>query len=137
MNSKNRSGFLLIEALFALFIAVLLLAPLFNSIGSLIQHVHSEKEHFERLLIAKNFLSNTLYLNAQKDEHETKKEQSVPDPKVALTYTEEKVSKKSSLARIQNLVQVRVNYRWELFFRGHTENLVLYQCTPPEKEEKK
>jgi hypothetical protein len=137
MTGKNHNGFLLMEAVFALFIASVLLATLFGSISSLVKHVHSERAHFERILIAKEFLLRTLCLNNEKDERETKKDLAVTSPFVALTYTEDAISQKSAFKTLKNLVLVRVNYRWELFFRGYSEYISLYSYVPESTQKEK
>lgn len=135
MNFKNhKEGFFLVEAVMALFIAGLILGALFSGIGGLLQNIGRGQAQFERLLIAKNFLVQTLIDNQFAPEPIVTTQKKIDDPQVTISFQEDALPKQSSLAKIPHLRKVQTSYAYSWGGTSFTDNLIYFKYELPEGE---
>lgn len=126
---KNHNGFTLLETVFALAIAAIVLTPLFILQGTLLQRVSDSAIHMQRLFFAKDFLYRT-HKETDPDEQEVDREKKIEDPAMIAQYTLKSIEKKSSLAGIPGLLTQQVKYSWQWQGRGYSDNLVTFIFKP-------
>lgn len=126
MNFKNHKGSLLLEAVFALCIASLLLIPLFNSLSIIITQISFNNQKITAFFHAKQFLQTILLqkkTDTQKLENET-----------SLTYSEQPTHEKS-IFKNNYLVKITVSYTWKSLFKDGSDIITTYIIKIPQEKE--
>lgn len=110
---KNHKAFTLIETMFALAIAALVLTPLFILQGTMLQQVSRASNKIERIIfIATQFMWEAK-LKMPPDAQTFTLEKKIDDPLTFLKYEVIPLPEKSSLAQINSLYRERVVISWE------------------------
>ncbi len=107
MSFKNKPGFSLIEAMFAITIIGLVLTPMFILENNVFNGIARMAETFHRLLFAQNFL----YSAQRQEPPESTKyslERKEDKPLSMARYTLAPIAKQSSLGSMKHLYQQRV-----------------------------
>lgn len=112
MNSKNNSGFTLIEVMLALGIAASLLTLIYIMQSGALVGANRFAYRFARIIQAKNFMLNTRRMREEKDAKQFHLEKKEDDPEAYLKY-EFLNSEKSSLKNMKNIYIEKVSVRHE------------------------
>jgi len=136
---KNRSGFTLIETLFALALFALSIVPLLMLQSRMMVTIASYSERMHRSIIMKNFVftARREFLKKE-DAKQFSLEKKIDTPATVLRYKVEAVADKSTLKRVAALYNERVTAEWQEGNRSQQETLTaIFFKPPPEKEKGK
>lgn len=134
MNFKKRSGFLLLEAVFATFIVGIIIGPLFISQNNILMYLSSGLARMQRLYIAKDFLMQTVLQQSQNKDSQTTTEKKVEDPSVNLIFKQEPIASSSALAGIKHLYKAEVTFGWEWANKGFSDRISTMLFRPPKED---
>lgn len=130
IHFKNHNGFTLLEAIFALAIAAIVLTPLFILQGNVLQRVSSSAARLQRMFFAQNYIYE-IRQDTAPNVHDSNHEKKIDDPGMLMQYSLKPVQKKSSLASVEGLLSERVSFSWEWQSKGYTDQLVTLLFKPP------
>ena len=127
MHFKNE-GFTLIEAMFAVLILGMVLAPLFVLENSVLQGVGTATEKFNQWLAAQNFLYEARR-SQPKEATEFSLEKKEKEPVIQLKYNLKPISDPSALKKKKNLYQETVTATGPLK-KGPSQDLTCFRFKP-------
>jgi hypothetical protein len=134
---KNRKGSLLLEAVFALCIAGLLLVPLFNGLSTLVQQIGFSNQRIAAFFDAKHFLQTTLLQKKISPDEKTNTKiteiQKLENGTI-LTYSEQPANQKS-IFHNPYLVKTTVSYTWQSAFKDGFDMITTYIVKIPREKE--
>ncbi len=134
MDSKNKSGFTLVEVLLALTIIGLVLSPIFVIQSSVLRSTSKAAQIFTRLLIAKDFLIDQQFEHADSDQAVTT-ERKITVPPTKLVFSSKKVPDNSSLKKIKNIMVESVAFEWtDAQGRKQQQKLVTFSFKPEQEK---
>ncbi len=137
--SKNRSGFTLIETLFALALFALSVVPLIMLQSRMLLTIGTYSERVHRSIVMKNFVfqARREFLKKE-DAKQFSLEKKIENPDTVLRYKVNPVSDKSMLKRVGALYGEQVTAEWQEDGRKQQETLTaIFFKAPPEKEKGK
>src|SRR3990167_2362700 len=102
MHFKNKKGFSLIEAMIAITIIGMVLAPIFILEANVFNAVARVAEGFHRIVRSKHFMVGA-YKEQPAESKEFKLERKEENPTSIMRYTFSPVDKKSSLAKLNGM----------------------------------
>lgn len=134
IHSKNKSGFTLLETLFAMSIIAAIISPLFFMQAEVLRRVIRASYHIKRIFYMHDFLFNAQQ-QLQKETTQFTLEKQVGNPATVLRYVLKAVDKKSSLSAVQGIYVEQVTAVWTDFFNNqHQEDrLLTFRCIIPEQ----
>lgn len=134
IHSKNRSGFTLIEVMFAVAIVGIILIPLMATQSALFERIIRTSRTSVRTFMMGFFLqeSATKIVSNEKLPPEKK----IDDPITTLSITTKSLEKEKAFKRFHNIERVQVTGKWEDNNRKVQDNIVTF-LYKPEKSEKK
>ena len=133
MNSKNNSGFTLIEVLLALGIAASLLTSIYIMQSGALVGASRFAYRFARIIQAKDFMLNTRRMREEKDAKQFHLEKKIDDPETYLKY-EFLNSEKSSLKNMKNIYIEKVGIRHEGKQKTPNDMLLTFVYIPEASE---
>lgn len=137
MNFKNHKGSLLLEAVFALCIASLLLIPLFNSLSIIITQISFNNQKITAFFHAKQFLQTILLQKKISSDHniiQKKTDTQKLENETLLTYSEQPTHEKS-IFKNNYLIKITVSYTWKSLFKDGSDIITTYIVKIPQEKE--
>lgn len=135
--SKNRSGFTLIETLFALALFALSMVPIIMLQSRMLLTVATYSERVHRSIAMKNFVYQARREFLKKDDaQQFSLEKKIENPDTVLRYKVNPVSDKSVLKRVAALYSERVTAEWQENGRAQQETLTALFFKLPQAKEK-
>lgn len=137
MNFKNHKGSLLLEAVFALCIASLLLIPLFNSLSILITRIGFNNQKITAFFYAKQFLQTILLqkqISSEKNIIQKKIDTQKLENETILTYFEQPTHEKS-IFKNHYLLKITVAYTWKSLLKDGSDSITTYVIKIPQEKE--
>ncbi len=133
IHSKNHSAFTLIETMFAIAIAALVLTPLFILQGTMLQQVSRASNKIERIFLAQQFMYEAR--RAMPFDTQTfTLEKKIDTPTTFLKYEIRPLPPQSSLAQINGLYLEYVIISWKDGIQQKQNKLVNFIYKPERKK---
>ena len=133
-GQKSHNGFTLIEVLFSMMIAGLVLTPIFLMFGSIMNRVNKSSRAYDYIILCKNFLSEARQ-KQESDAQEFSLEKKENAFDATLTYSLDKgMDQKSTLKALQGLHREIVTIAWQENGQKKREQLVSFVYKKPEQK---
>lgn len=129
---NHKHGFTLIEVMFSMVIAALVLSPLFLTFTMVIQRVNSSSRAYDRIILCKNFLQEA-HQKQEPEAHDFSLEKKEIDFDATLTYSLDRgLDQKSTLKSLKGLHREMVTIFWTEDGQKKQERLVAFVYKKPE-----
>lgn len=137
MNFKSRSGFLLLEAVFATLILGMILGPLYMSQNAVVSRLSSAFGAGQRIFLAKQFLMENVLKRLQQADLPKQVDFQAQEPLTNLVFKQEPIPASSSLKSIKYLEKATVTFGWQWSGLGKSNTLTTFVFVRPELDDKK
>ncbi|HRN78425.1 MAG TPA: prepilin-type N-terminal cleavage/methylation domain-containing protein [Candidatus Dependentiae bacterium] len=132
IHSKHKSGFTLLETLFAMVIIAAVMSPLFFMQADVLRRVAGVSNHMQRIFFMRDFLFNARQ-QQPKNTTQFTLEKRVSNPETILRYELKPVDKKSALSSVQGMYTERVTAMWSYNNQRKDDVLCTLQCIASEQ----
>lgn len=132
IHSKHKSGFTLLETLFAMVIIAAVMSPLFFMQADVLRRVAGVSNHMQRMFFMRDFLFNARQ-QQPKNTTQFTLEKRVSNPETTLRYELKPVDQKSALSSVQGMYTERVTAMWSDNNQRKDDVLCTLQCIASEQ----
>jgi prepilin-type N-terminal cleavage/methylation domain-containing protein len=135
-KNHNRSGFTLIEVMFAVLVLGLVLIPLVGNQMTIVTRVIRASLQLQRTSALAYFLTDST-VKASRSEVKEKTQKKIDDPAMELTFELKKIEGDKKFKRYPDIYLQKAVGKWQENGKPQTDTMISFLFKPAEKREKK